>query len=945
MKHTFACTNCSLNLEVEAIAVGTSVECPGCHSVVVVPRQELGPGTTVGGFRIQRLLGRGGMGEVWLASQLSLERDVALKILPAQLGMNPDAAKRFLQEVRMLARLGHPNIVPAWEAGEDSGILFFAMAYVLGESLEARLQRQGAMPEPEALRLAAKVGGALAYAWNQHRLLHRDIKPSNILLDANGEPQVVDLGLAKSLTDSVNLTVSGGVMGTPNYMSPEQARGNGEIDYRTDIYSLGMTLYHMVTGQVPFESPSPMETMRKQMMDPLPDPREFNASVSEPCVNLLETMLAKSPLARHETWEIVLEDLGCVAVGQSPSRMLGGAGGSILMVRGKRARTAPVARGRAAGLEGRPGKKNWFVPLMAGVAGVVVVLLGVGWWLMESKGPKGSKPDAPPTAPSVAKALPAATNNTHEVFSKGQKEYFSALEYVRSHPRDFHGAISSFEKSQREAPGTVWADKAEKELVRLKSEKAKAVENLVTAMENLVVSFKLEAGRASASGKFEEVLRKLENNAMPLAEETASARAELVAELKQFHAEANPTKQDVAQPAEMAREPEAEAQRSQATQATLSRAMVEAAKPIEKAPTSTKSVEIEAATAMSESSGTSSALAKEEPSRPVALKTATEENVKQALAALQAANKLDTPPKYTLGPEGIVLKLGQNPRLQDLRALTGLPVVDLDLHLTDVKDLSPLVGMPLKKLNVSQTKVRDLTPLSKMVTLEALGAMQAPVSDLAPLRGLPRLKCLIVIWCPIRDLTPLASLRSLEELNLGQTQVTNLSPLHGLSNLRRLTVQNCSQLKDLSPLAGLKIEWLDMGRLEVKDVASLRGMPLKTLIADNTSVNDWTALAVLSLDELHIGGKAMKSLHLLKGLSVKKLVIEGAWPDGIEKLPEILPDVQKVVFSRAPCPPSACPAFVFRFPSLQKIQWGAYGGVEVFSPEDFKAKYLKNTAK
>ena len=153
MKITFPCTNCSMELEVEAWTVGARIECPKCHTALTVPAKKIGPGTTIGGFRIQKLLGRGGMGEVWLASQLSLDRDVALKILPAQLGMNPDTALRFLNEVRLLARLGHPNIVPAYEAGEDSGFLFLAMAYVRGESLESRLKREKVLSEQEALQI------------------------------------------------------------------------------------------------------------------------------------------------------------------------------------------------------------------------------------------------------------------------------------------------------------------------------------------------------------------------------------------------------------------------------------------------------------------------------------------------------------------------------------------------------------------------------------------------------------------------------------------------------------------------------------------------------------------------------------------------------------------------------------------------------------------------
>ncbi|MEI8063769.1 MAG: serine/threonine-protein kinase, partial [Verrucomicrobiota bacterium] len=222
---TFSCTNCQQTLEVGVETVGAQVECPVCRAVLIVPRKELGPGVTISGFQIQQLLGAGGMGQVYLARQLSLDREIALKILPAQMGLRPEAVQRFLSEVKLLARLEHPNIVTAFEAGEDAGILFLAMAYVRGESLAAKLKRTGPLPEAEALPLIEKVASALGYAWGQHQLLHRDIKPDNILIDTHGEPKLVDLGIAKSLTSATSVTVSGMVMGTPNYMSPEQAQG------------------------------------------------------------------------------------------------------------------------------------------------------------------------------------------------------------------------------------------------------------------------------------------------------------------------------------------------------------------------------------------------------------------------------------------------------------------------------------------------------------------------------------------------------------------------------------------------------------------------------------------------------------------------------------------------------------------------------------------------
>ena len=235
MHYTVTCTSCSAALEVNAKLVGREVECPGCHKIIVVPDASFGPGTTIGGFEIKSLLGRGGMGEVYLAHQNSMSRDVALKVLPRGLVVDKDAIARFLTEVRLAAKLEHTNLVTAYEAGDDSGIYYFAMSYVRGESLDKKLKKEGAFSEHDALGIVRKVASALQYAWEEHGLIHRDIKPANIILDHRGEPKLTDMGLSKSLREKQGLTVASTVMGTPNYMSPEQAEGKSDINFRADI--------------------------------------------------------------------------------------------------------------------------------------------------------------------------------------------------------------------------------------------------------------------------------------------------------------------------------------------------------------------------------------------------------------------------------------------------------------------------------------------------------------------------------------------------------------------------------------------------------------------------------------------------------------------------------------------------------------------------------------
>lgn len=298
----------------------------------------IGPGVTLGGFQLERLLGRGAMGEVWLARQLSMGRDVALKTLPPQMAMDRNYVNRFLREVKVAAKLEHAHIVTAYEAGEADGVLYLAMALVLGETVADRLKREGMLREKEALRIVRQVAEALTYAWDEHHLLHRDIKPSNIMLNRRGDAKLMDLGISKCVQDGMELTLTETVMGTPNYMSPEQLEGKSDLDFRSDLYALGMTLYQMLTNQVPFKSSSVIETLRKQAIETLPSARLYNASLSDGCLALLETMLAKRREQRHASWAALVADVDRVGAGKTPLQPALNAGDSV-MIRSKDLRT------------------------------------------------------------------------------------------------------------------------------------------------------------------------------------------------------------------------------------------------------------------------------------------------------------------------------------------------------------------------------------------------------------------------------------------------------------------------------------------------------------------------------------------------------------------------------------------------------------------------------
>jgi hypothetical protein len=222
-------------------------------------------------YRIERLLGRGGMGAVYLAHELALDRDVAIKVLPPELAATAGLRERFKREARTAARLTHPHIVPLHTFGEVAGLMYFVMGYVAGESLAARLQRQGPFDPDAARTLLASVCDALDYA---HRLgvVHRDIKPDNVLIDGQtGAPLLLDFGIAKAAVTDARLTMDGQLMGTPHYMSPEQAAGKDDVGPPSDLYSLGVLAYEMLSARRPFAADTAIAALTQRLTnDPAP---------------------------------------------------------------------------------------------------------------------------------------------------------------------------------------------------------------------------------------------------------------------------------------------------------------------------------------------------------------------------------------------------------------------------------------------------------------------------------------------------------------------------------------------------------------------------------------------------------------------------------------------------------------------------------------------------
>ena len=282
----FQCPGCGSLVAVENSDMGTMVQCGSCSKIVNVPSSRVCKGALVGDFIIEQELGRGGMGVVYKAHQISLDRPAALKVLSDAYANNAEFVVGFIKEARAAAKLNHPHIVQAYAVGEDEGVFYLAMEYIDGETMKGVLKREKMIPVIQAINIIQQIAEALSSAWNEQKLIHRDIKPDNIMLTSNGRAKLADLGLARTAGD-IDDSEDDEVMGTPQYICPEHLTG-APMDVRSDIYSLGATFFHFVTGRFPFEGKTGAEIAQKHITDPLPPPDQVNPELPSCVARIIE---------------------------------------------------------------------------------------------------------------------------------------------------------------------------------------------------------------------------------------------------------------------------------------------------------------------------------------------------------------------------------------------------------------------------------------------------------------------------------------------------------------------------------------------------------------------------------------------------------------------------------------------------------------------------------
>ena len=351
-------------------------------------------GKTVGSYLIVRKIAEGGMGVVYEATQTTLDRRVALKILNTNIGSRPEFLRRFEREAKAAAALNHPNIMQVYDFIEFEGRHCLIMEFIEGEDLAQNVERNGKYSVSEALGVVEQAAQALKFAVSKS-IIHRDIKPSNLMLTTDGRVKVSDLGLAKVLTETSDVTATGDGLGSPHFIAPEQADDARKADHRADIYSLGITLLYLLTGKKPFDGGTPYSVVLAHVSKPLPSGADLGTDLPPEIEGLIQRMAAKSPDDRYPTYDALLTDLLRVRDGFAPEKPL---------------RVAP---------EKKPVTALW----IAAAAALVIGCLGAAWWMFHAKKPAAPVTPVAAVASTVTAPVQPAFTDQRPSLDQGREQF------------------------------------------------------------------------------------------------------------------------------------------------------------------------------------------------------------------------------------------------------------------------------------------------------------------------------------------------------------------------------------------------------------------------------------------------------------------------------------------------------------------------------------------
>jgi serine/threonine-protein kinase len=395
-------------------------------------------GTLINGrFRLDEQVGTGGMSTVYRAFDETLERTVAIKLMHRSLSGDPDQLERFRREARAAARLSHPHVVTVIDAGEDDGHPFIVFEYVDGETLKSRIKRTGPLPVVEAVAYAIEVGRALGAA-HAERIVHRDVKPQNVLVDRDGRAKVTDFGIARSLEDG-GLTATGRVVGTTDYVSPEQALGQ-DVTAESDVYSLGIVLYEMLTGELPFKAESQVGVAMKHVQDPMPDVQQRRPEISAALSAVIERATSKQLENRYGSVDEMVWDLEqALAIEAARAGEATGEATTVL-------RALPDETGDLAPQRLRHPRRVFVL------SALVVALLAAGAVLLATNARRGGDPEAPAAA-AAPEPVPVPIRAVHDHDPFGDDEHPQEAARVLDRDAETTWSTERYETGQLGKPG------------------------------------------------------------------------------------------------------------------------------------------------------------------------------------------------------------------------------------------------------------------------------------------------------------------------------------------------------------------------------------------------------------------------------------------------------------------------------------------------------------
>ncbi|MBS0207297.1 MAG: protein kinase [Planctomycetes bacterium] len=826
-----------------------------------------GKSLTLGNYVLLEKIGAGGMGQVFKAEHRRMHRMVAIKLLPPAMTKDNAAIARFEREVTAAAKLRHPNIVAADDADCANGVHFLVMEMVEGQDLSALVKKNGPFSVETAVNYVLQAAKGLEFA-HKKGIVHRDIKPANLLLDSEGTVKILDMGLARLHGDGdspqqADLTSTGTIMGTVDYMSPEQALDTKTADARADVYALGCSLFYLLTGKPTYDGDTLMKKLLAHREQPIPSLRSVRAEMPESVEVIFKKMVAKKVDDRYQTMTDVIHDLeGCSGQLSSTSmNVLRTTENTLFNSTPKTVDLQPPTS-----LNGTQPRQVTATLTAADVAAEATMLTGDGLQVTN------------PQTQSVAASL----------------------------------AGQSSEAKQKSAPPSWWKDR--------RVQIGGGLAALLILFAGIVISLKTKHGTLivevdqadamvqvlDAEGKV-EISQKGGGGKVTIIVDPGKKRLKVEKDGfttfgQEFEMQKNGTKEITAKLVPVDEKPVVAAARKPFAYETPG--FDQWVKDVQAMPAE-KQVEAVSKKLVELNPGFDGVLNPIFENDVVAgLRFATE-NVSdmspvRALVGLVAIECID---RWPLGSglgdgklsdlsqlKGMKLRflcIGKNPSVTNLSPLAEVPLTLLSVFGTRVSDLTPLKGMNLTYISLADTRVSDLSPLRGM-SLDYVDCNITQVSDLSPLEGMPlqefscnrtpvfdlsplrksKIKKLSIDETRVSDLSPLAGM-PLADLSCTYSRVSDLTPLKGM-NLTRISV-GFTRVSDLSPLSGMPLTFVDCNVTQVSDLSPLQGMPLTQLWFNETLVSDLSPIKGMPLESLWFTSTPVKDLSPLKGMPLKEL--------------------------------------------------------------------------